>query len=74
MDRQIPNRVGGHGMSGQVNAGRIDVGPAGGIENRLHHQIHSDRAGAVKLIEIQQRHQDDGIGMVGKFARVIHCV
>jgi hypothetical protein len=66
MDRQVPDGVGGHGVAGQVNVRGIDVGVVGGIEDRLHDEIHSHRAGAVKLVEIQQGHQDDCVGMGGQ--------
>ena len=54
-------------MANQVDAGRINVGLAGRVQNRLHYQIHSGRARAVEMIEIEQRHEDQRIRMCLQF-------
>ncbi len=67
MDGQVPDGTGGHGVADEIDAGGVDVGLVRGVEDRLHHQVHADGAGAVKLIQIQQRHDDHRIGMTLQF-------
>ena len=67
MQTQVPDRVGRHRVADQINPRRVDVGVLRGVEDRLKNSVHANEARAVKLAQVEQRHQHDRVGMARQF-------
>jgi len=63
VEGDVPGGVGGHGVAEHVDAGGIDVEAAGDVIHRLDDGVDAGVAGAPELVEIQNRHEDDGVGV-----------